>query len=142
MDIGFIYAIGAAILWGLVYTIDQKILYGVSPFIYLFVTSVLVVIIMIPFAFYHNESIKNLFHVSKITWYLFFLSAGLTTLASFFILSGVKNLGASTVSIIEIAYPPFVILFSFIFFRAIPNIYFFIGGTLIFIGSLIIIKFS
>ncbi len=142
MDIGFIYALGAAITWGLVYAIDQKILSGVSPLTLLFVDSILAAIIMLPFVFFDHGSIKNLLSSSKTTWSLIILSIALATLANFLIFSGIKNLDASTASIIEIAYPFFVVLFSYIIFRSTPNIYFFIGGTLVFIGSIIIIKFA
>ncbi len=142
MDIGFLYAIGAAITWGLVYAIDQKILSGVSPLTLLFIDSILAAIIMLPFVFFDHGSIKNLLSSSKTTWSLIILSIALATLANFLIFSGIKNLDASTASIIEIAYPFFVVLFSYILFRSTPNIYFFIGGTLVFIGSIIIIKFA
>lgn len=52
MNIGFIYAIGAAITWGLVYTIDQKILQGTSPMTLIFVDSLVAAIIMLPHCFF------------------------------------------------------------------------------------------
>src|SRR3989344_9414603 len=123
MDIGFLYAIGAAITWGLVYAIDQKILSGVSPLTLLFVDSILAAIIMLPFVFFDHGSIKNLLSASKTTWSLIIISIALATLANFLIFSGIKNLDASTASIIEITYPFFVVLFSYILFRSTPNIY-------------------
>ncbi|MBU0721939.1 DMT family transporter [Patescibacteria group bacterium] len=71
-----------------------------------------------------------------------FISIILGTLANFFIFSGIKRLDASTASIVEISYPFFIVLFSYVLFRSTPNIYFFIGGILVFIGSVIIIKFA
>ncbi|MEK7501688.1 MAG: DMT family transporter [Patescibacteria group bacterium] len=142
METGFIYAIGAAITWGLVYTIDQKILSGVSPMTLLFIDSIIAAVIMLPFMFFSDGSIKNLFIPGKTNLSLIILSVVLATLANFLIFSGIKNLNASTASMIEIAYPFFVVLFSYIFFRSSPNIYFFIGGILVFIGSVIIIKFA
>ena len=142
MEIGFVYAIGAAITWGLVYAIDQKILSSISPMTLLFINSVITAIIMLPFIFFSNGSIKDVFVSGKTSLLLIFISVILVTLANFLILSGVKNLGASTASIIEIAYPFFVVLFSFLLFRSTPNIYFFIGGAFLFVGSVIIIKFA
>ena len=139
---GFIYAIGAALTWGLVYTIDQKILAGVSPMTLLFIDSVIATIIMLPFVFFSNGSIKAVVTSGRMNLFLIILSVVLATLANFLIFSGIKNLGASTASIIEIAYPFFVVLFTYLFFRTTPNIYFFIGGSLIFIGSIIIIRFA
>lgn len=142
METGFIYAIGAAVTWGLVYAIDQKILSGVAPMTLLFVDSIIAAVIMLPFVFFSNGSIKGVLASGATNLSLIVLSVALATLANFLIFSGIKNLDASTASIIEIAYPFFVVLFSYILFRSTPNIYFFIGGTLVFIGSMIIIKFA
>lgn len=140
--IGFIYAIGAAITWGLVYAVDQKILSGVSPVTLLFINSILTAIIVLPFVFFSNSPIKTVLDSGKLNLFLIIVSVVLALLANFLIFSSIKVLDASTASIIEIAYPFFVVLFSFLLFRSSPNIYFFIGGILIFIGSIIIIKFA
>ncbi len=58
MNIGFIYAIGAAVTWGLVYAIDQKILEGTSPVTLVFVDAVIAMIIILPFVFFDNGSIQ------------------------------------------------------------------------------------
>ena len=54
----------------------------------------------------------------------------LAAVANFLIFSGIKMVGASSASIIEIMYPFFVVLFSFIFFRTTPSTYFIIGAIL------------
>ncbi|MBI5355486.1 MAG: EamA family transporter [Candidatus Aenigmarchaeota archaeon] len=142
METGFIYATGAAITWGLVYAIDQKILANVDPLTLLFIDSIIVAIIMLPLVFLSNGSIRDVLVSVKGNLTLIAVSVALATLSSFFIFSAIKSLGAATASIIEIAYPFFVVLFSYVLFRYTPNIYFFIGGTLVFIGSIIIIKFA
>jgi drug/metabolite transporter (DMT)-like permease len=142
MNIGFIFAIGAAMIWGLAYAIDQKILSNISPITLLFISSLLAAIITLPFIISSSNNLKGLMGSGKTILLLIIVSGILTTLANFLIFSSIKNLNASLASIIEIAYPFFVVLFSFIFFRSSLNIYFFIGGMLIFIGSIIIIKFA
>lgn len=142
MEIGFIYALGAAITWGLVYSIDQKILYDIEPLTLVFIDAVISIIIMLPFLFFSKVPIKDIIPEDKFTIFLLILSVALATLANFFIFSGIKELNASVASIMEIAYPFFVIFFSFLLYKHFPNIYFFIGGLLIFIGSVIIIRFA
>lgn len=142
MEMGLIYAVGAAITWGLVYTVDQKILFNVTPITLLFINSILTAIIMLPFVFFNNGSIKEVLMSGRANLSLIVFSVILATLSSFFIFSSIKKLDASTASMIEIAYPFFVVLFSYIIFRSTPNIYFLIGGVLIFVGSIIIIKFA
>lgn len=139
---GFLFAIGAAISWGLVYAIDQKILYQTSVLTYLFISALLTVVLLLPFIIFDIHPIKNLISFGKANLILILVSLVLTIIADFFILSSVKILGASTASIFEIAYPFFVVLFSFLLFRSVPNIYFFIGALFIFIGSIIIIRLS
>jgi drug/metabolite transporter (DMT)-like permease len=140
--IGFLYAIGAALAWGLVYALDQKILSGSSPAAYLFVNSLLTAIIMLPFLFFDGSPIKSILSSNQTIIWLIIASVLLAALANFLIFSSIKLLGADDASIIEIAYPFFVVFFSFLIFRSEPNVYFFVGGTLIFIGSVIIIKFA
>lgn len=142
MNIGFVYAIGAAVVWGLVYAIDQKVLIGIKPMTLVFINSILMAIMVLPFLFFSNGSIKQALLLDKNTWMLIIATTALAGLANFFIFSGIKNLDASTASIIEIMYPFFVVLFSFIIFKSSPNIYFFLGGALVFIGTAIIIKLA
>lgn len=142
MELGFIYAISAAVVWGLVYNIDQKVLYTITPTVLLFINSIIAAIMLLPFVFFGGGSIKEVGFAIKSNSALIFFSIILTVLANFLVLSSVKDLNASTASIIEIAYPFFVVLFSYIIFRSTPSIYFFLGGILIFIGCSIIIKFT
>jgi len=139
MNPGFIYAIGAAIVWGIVYCIDQRVLDAVSPLPLLFLDSLITAIIMVPFLFHERHSIKTFLSSGKLNIELMIASIVLAALANFLIFSGIKLLGASSASIIEIMYPFFVVLFSFIFFKNTPNIYFIIGALLVFAGSAMIV---
>jgi drug/metabolite transporter (DMT)-like permease len=138
---GFIYALAAAVTWGLVYTIDQKILTRVSPLSLLFIDSLLVAIITLPIFIFDSGSVKTLLATGKANLFLIVLSVILAALANFFIFSGIKMLDASTASILEIAYPFFVVIFSFIIFKQPISWFFALGAVFIFLGSAIIIKF-
>ena len=139
-NIGLMYSIGAAVVWGLVYTLDQKILNNLSPSTLLFVSSLIVMIIMLPFVLFDSEPIKTFMNSGRYNITLVISSVLLAALANFLIFSSIKILNASAASFIEISYPFFVVLFSFIIFRAMPSIYFLLGGILIFLGSFIIFK--
>ena len=141
-NLGFICAIGAAVMWGIVYALDQKILSSLSPLAYLFVSSLFTAIVVLPFLLSDHGSMKSIFSSSGTTLFIIIAAVVLAAAANFLIFSGIKILGADTASIIEIAYPFFVVFFSFLLFRSTPNAYFFLGGGLIFIGSVIIIKFA
>lgn len=66
----------------------------------------------------------------------------LGTLANFFIFSSIQRLGAPTASIFEIAYPFFVAIFTLALFGGDLNLFFWIGGLLMFLGGVIIIRFG
>lgn len=140
--LGFVYAIGAAIAWGLAYTIDQKILASISPLILLFISLVIGAVLLLPAVLMHSNALVSLITLSKAQLALIIFSIALATLANYFIFVSISRLGASSASVFEIAYPFFVFLFSFFIFGTQPNVYVFIGSLLIFFGSAIIIRFG
>jgi drug/metabolite transporter (DMT)-like permease len=139
---GFLYAIGAAVTWGLVYTIDQRILRGTSPFALILIDSLITALILLPVLLYDKCSLVSLSGATSKTWFLIVVSLILAALANFLIFSSIKIIGASYASIFEIAYPFFVVLFSYFAFSAVPSLYFLLGAVLIFSGSAIIVFFS
>lgn len=140
---GIVYALGAAILWGLVYAFDQKILTKTSPLGILFLGSLITVFVTLPFVFSNSESIKPiLYSNNKKFLYLLVGTQFIVILAEFFIFSSIKIVGASFASIFEIAYPFFVAIFTLILFGGSLNIYFWGGALLMFLGGVVIIRFS
>lgn len=140
---GFLYAIGAAIAWGLVYTIDQRILRNASPFALLFIDALFTVVILLPIVLLQKNSLSSLFGNSAVSgriWIFIVVSLIFAALANFLIFSSIRILGASTASIFEIAYPFFVVIFSYFAFRSVPSVYFLLGAAFIFLGAIIIIK--
>lgn len=137
---GFLYALGAAVTWGAVYAIDQKLLAGTSALTLLIASSVITAVAMLPFIWWDYYPVKDLL-VSKFNFSLIILSLVLAALANWLIFSSIKSIGASSASIIEIAYPLFVVIFSVIFFSEAPSVPLAIGGLFVFIGSGIIVYF-
>jgi len=141
-NVGYIYAIAAAVSWGLVYALDQKILTKLTPLALTFFSALLISLVTLPFVLADQASLKSLLESDKAHMLLTVFSILITALATFFILSGIKLLGSPTASIFEIAYPFFVVLFSLILYKTTLNAYFFLGGILIFAGAFVIIRFS
>ena len=140
--LGLAYAVGAAITWGLVYTIDERILTKASPGNLLFVSSFITLILTLPFFIADKSYIKELVLTDKPTFLLIIGSQVLGALASFFIFSSIKSTGAAFASIIEISYPLFVVLFSVLLLKSQFNVYFWIGGLFMVIGAVIISQLS
>jgi drug/metabolite transporter (DMT)-like permease len=141
METGFIYAIGAAVIWGLMYSLHQKVLYSVEPMTLLFIYSAMIAVGLLPVLFFKAGLVGKAL-MNKEVLYIVIFSSCLSIIANFLIFSGIKSSNAAIISMIEIAYPFFVVMFSYIIFKATPNFYFFLGGALIFVGSIIIIKFA
>ena len=135
------FSLGAAITWGLVYTIDQSILRSASPFALLFVDSVCTSLLLLPFAFASNKPLAALWMMPGTGRLLIVASLALAALANFFIFSSIQMSTATTASVFEICYPFFVVLFSFLIFRTRPTLSFLIGALFIFAGGAIIIAF-
>ena len=140
--LGFIYAIGAAVAWGFVYTLDQKILANTPPLILLFVSFIVGAILLLPAVFMYSDGLASLLMLSKARLILIFVSIAIATFANYLMFASIARVGASYASVFEIAYPFFVFLFSFLIFGTQLNAYVFIGALLIFFGSAIIIRFG
>lgn len=108
----------------------------------MFINAIIALVATLPIILFRAESIKTVLNSDKTALALIVISTILAIVANFFIFSSIKLLDASTASILEISYPFFVILFTMLFFRTVPNLYFFLGAVLIFFGSLIIIKLA
>jgi len=139
---GLIYAIAAAVTWGVVYTIDQRILNDVAPQSLLLIDSMLALLFILPIIAVQKKMIGAIVGLPPNLWLIIVVSQGLSMLASFFIFSGIQKLGASTASIFEIAYPFFVAIFAYSFLGARPTTTFLLGAMLVFLGSAVIIGFN
>jgi drug/metabolite transporter (DMT)-like permease len=138
--IGFLYSIAAAVTWGLVYAFDQRILSDLSPVTLLTIDAILTLIVIIPVFFLQDHHIREIASVPHRDWIFIIVSLVLAVLANFLIYSGIKNVGANLASMIEIAYPLFVTLFCFILFRDKINAWVAVGGGLMIIGAMIIMR--
>ena len=141
-SVGLIYAIGAALAWGLAYTIDQKILADTSPAVLLFVSFIIGAILLLPAVLAQGGSLVSVLNLGKTRLLLILFSIGLATLANYLIFASIERVGASLASVFEIAYPFFVFLFSFFIFGSEINASVIAGSLLIFAGSAIIMRFG
>lgn len=139
---GIIFAVLASITWGMVYTIDQKILTNMSPILWLAISSFVIAILMLPVIILNREEVRIILHSGKSNLLLILFSQILIATSTFFIFSSIKHLGAATASIFEITYPLFVVVFSLIMFGGNINIYFWLGSALIFAGSIVLVRLS
>ena len=135
-----LFALLAALLWGINYTLTEKILRYISPMTLLALEMLAGAAMFCSIAYFTSWQKDKLTLSSnpQIVW-LTLIEIGVVLFASFFIVVSINGKNATVAGIIEIIYPLFIILFSWLFFgENHVSLSVLIGGTLIFAGVLII----
>lgn len=140
----FIYALGAAVLWGFSYALTDKILKaGIAPIQFFALEFIIALPILILLAAFYSSGIKSgaeLLLSNKTLLLYFLLCVFSFVLGTFFIFTSISEKNATLSSIIEISYPLFTILFSWLLFREFHlNFYSVIGAVLILSGTVLIL---
>lgn len=141
----FIFSLAAAVLWGLTYVLNEQILKHISVpssiAIFCFFTS----FIMIGYSFLNHTleiDIYKIIHSQKLT-FLIISSIISFALAEIMIGSAIQGKNATLASLIEISYPFFTVLFSYLLFKEIRmSLSIFVGGGLILTGAFLIFYFK
>jgi drug/metabolite transporter (DMT)-like permease len=139
---GIIFAVLASVAWGMLYVINHKILISISPILLLALSSIITTILLLPILILHIAEIKIFVTSGTSNLLLMLLAQLLLILATFSILSSIKALGAAPAAIIEISYPFFVIIFSLIWTGGNVKFHFYLGSTLIMLGSFILVRYG
>lgn len=142
MSSGFLFAISAAIAWGLVYVLSERVLKELNPLTLLFLYGVVTAVVLLPFILTGHIDLRPFVSGTRPVLTLVLASVLLTVIANFLILVSIEKLGATTAAFIEISYPLFAALFVFLFFSTLPTIGTVIGGLLILVGAAVISRFS
>jgi drug/metabolite transporter (DMT)-like permease len=139
---GYLLAFVAAVLWGLTYCLDEKVLEGVSiPKLY-FLHSLCGIVLAGVILLAQGNSVASIFHIEPAIRPLMAVTLVTATAAAFAILGSIQVLGAGTSAVLEISYPLFVALFSVLLFKGQLELPVVIGGAFIFVGSAVIVLAS
>ena len=138
---GYGLAVLAAVLWGLTYCLDERVLAGLSVFKLYFLHCVCGAVIAGAILLWQGTTVPGLFAVDTTRSSLPFIGLTLVTAtaAAMSILASIQLLGANTSAVLEISYPLFVALFSVLFFKGQLQLPVVLGGAFIFVGSAIIV---
>ena len=141
---GLFYAICAAAVWGMVYTIDQRVLTKLTPLSLLFLDSLLTAVLLLPFVLTRSEpgGVLQLGSVTGRTWVLLSISLGLAALGNMLIFTSIRLVGAPVASSFEIAYPLFILVFSYFVLGTVPRPAVLIGAALMSFGAMLIVRFG
>ena len=142
-----IYALAAAILWGASYAASGPILRaGMPPLLFYFCYSVIALITAIFGFLMSGEKTHFLSHLKELPaahtgWFLFSLFAASLGALMTYMAIGEKN--PTLASIIEISYPLFVVIFTWLFFREFQlNLMTFLGAFFVIFGVMLILKYA
>jgi len=141
-----IFAIAAAILWGASYAASGPILRaGMSPLIFYFCWSVITFItatVALLFGGKEKIFLTQLREVgSNNGWFLFSLLAASIGALMTYLAIGEKN--PTLASIIEISYPLFVVVFTWLFFQEFQlNMMTCLGAFFVIFGVMLILKYA
>ncbi|VVC77122.1 hypothetical protein AQUSIP_24490 [Aquicella siphonis] len=136
----FAYALLAAVLWGLNYSLAEKILQSISPITLLALEMLAGAILFFIISYCMNLRADwvTLTTRPSVLW-MTILEIIVVLTASFFIVASIQGKNATVAGIIELIYPLFTILFTWVLFRENHvNLPVMIGGGFILLGVLII----
>ncbi|MFM9195078.1 MAG: EamA family transporter [Planctomycetia bacterium] len=138
---GFGLAILAALLWGLTYCLDERVLASLSVFKLYFLHCLCGVLVAGAILLVQGTSLTGLFAIdtAKASLPLVGLTLITATAAALSILGSIQLLGAGKSAVLEISYPLFVALFSVLLFQGQLQLPVVVGGIFIFLGSAIIV---
>ena len=141
---GIFLSICAALSWGLVYVLEQKVLVQFSVPKFLVFESIFIFIVALPLSLYLGgaDSRLSLGDYKVIFAPPFLLLMVATFFGNYFILSSVQKIGATTAAMFEITFPLFVVIFAFYILKQPIHWATLIGGFLILSGSWLIIYFN
>jgi drug/metabolite transporter (DMT)-like permease len=139
-----IYAISAAILWGLNYSLTEKILKSISFFTLLFAQAAIGTLVYLIIVLFKGDFKTEITHLSK-TGNVKLLAIAIATyiVANIFISISIQSKNATLAGIIELAYPIFTVLFTWLLFKQVHvNWSVIAGGLCIGIGVFLISLFN
>ena len=140
-----LYSMIASILWGLDYTLTEKVLgkirFSTLLSIELFFGFLVMLALTLASGAYIND-VAVLLHSRKTLIYTFLIVL-VFNIANMFIVLSIGNRNATLAGLIEISYPLFIVAFSWFFFKENNmNVGTVVGGAMIFTGVLLIYLFN
>jgi len=138
----FIYALIAAVMWGLGYVISEKLMrVGMTPAFMMVISNILMLPFLIAITAYADQGKEQwqLFFNSRDMILLTLLMSALVIGGNLLILTSINEKNATLASLIEITYPIFTCLFAWIFLKETQiNWAQAFGGLMIFSGVCLI----
>lgn len=139
--VGYGAGLGAAITWGISYTINQKLLVVFSPLVLMVVGSIVTLMICAPLVAFGVDggSLLDVWRAPSKTQWLLGAELAVGLVAEYLIYMSIQRLGAGRASIIEITYPVFVVFFCWLAYKDQITSRFALGALLVLVGSALVV---
>lgn len=139
-----IFALGASLFWGMSYVLSEEIYKKISVFTSLSIMSLAVFVLTLAMAYFTGNLRPDLVEIASSKRLMWYVLGGIFALliAELFIGFSIVSKNATLAGLIEISYPIFIALFSYVLFKnniTTPTI---IGGLIIFTGVFVIYYFN
>lgn len=139
-----LYSILAALFWGILYVLKEKIYGEISIYTSIAISTFFVFLVTFIVTLSSGTLKADLVHIVSsrtLFWYVL-AGVGILLSAEIFIASSIVAKNATLAGLIEISYPIFIALFSYIFFKQGIAWQTILGGLIIFIGIAVIYIFN
>lgn len=135
-----IFAVSASLFWGIGYVLNEEIYKKISIYSYLAIASFAVGIATLLIAYFTNSIKPDFIAISSSKKLLLYVILGVVTLllAELSIGSAIVAKNAVLSSLIELSYPVFIALFSYLLFKNQITYSTVLGGAIIIFGVFII----
>lgn len=136
-------SLGASVLWGLTYVLDQRVLQTLTAVQLLMMSSLFAFVFLGAYSFFSGDlgSLKT--NLLKTDWRWLLAVFVISNCAGLLIMSSIKASNASLAAIIEISYPLFTVLFGYLLIKNYHLHWSFaVGAVFILTGSFIIAYFN
>lgn len=139
-----LFALGASLFWGLTYVFNEQVYKKISVFTSLGIASLVIFIITLLISYFSGNLKPDLFSIVSSKQLLWYVIGGIVVLliAELFIGFSITAKSATLAGLVEISYPIFIALFSYLIFKSKITIPTIIGGVVVFIGIFIIYYFN
>lgn len=139
-----LFALGASLFWGLSYVLSEEIYKKISVFTLLSIMSLAVFALTLIIAYVTGNLKPDLVAIASSKRLMWYVLAGICALfiSELFIGFSIVSKNATLAGLIEISYPIFIALFSYILFKNSVTIPTIIGGVIIFTGVFIVYYFN
>ncbi len=139
-----LFALGASLFWGLTYVFNEQVYKKISVFTSLGIASLVIFIITIFISYFSGNLKPDILSIASSKQLLYYVIGGIIVLliAELFIGFSITSKNATLAGLIEISYPIFIALFSYLLFKdkiTIPTV---VGGMIVFFGIFIIYYFN